>query len=91
MHSATQFGLVGLMQCMALELADDGIRVNVLALGLPAEADAAAPGLGLLKASRAGKGVGVGRTEGEGARGLPHAGRRPARRGRRYGSLPRLR
>ena len=73
-HSATQFGLVGLMQCMALELADDGIRVNVLALGLPADADAAAPGLGLLRASRAGKGVGVGRTEGEAPAAFPMQG-----------------
>ncbi len=78
-HSATQFGLVGLMQCMALELADDGIRVNVLALGLPAEADAAGPGLGLLKASRAGKGVGVGRTKGEAPAAFPmQGGVRPA-------------
>lgn len=78
-HSATQFGLVGLMQCMALELADDGIRVNVLALGLPAEADAAAPGLDMLKASRAGKGVGVGRTEGEAPAAFPmQGGVRPA-------------
>ncbi len=78
-HSATQFGLVGLMQCMALELADDGIRVNVLALGLPAEADASAPGLDLLKASRAGKGVGVGRTEGEAPAAFPmQGGVRPA-------------
>ena len=73
-HSATQFGLVGLMQCMALELADDGIRVNVLALGLPAEAGAAGTGLGLLKASRAGKGVGVGRTEGEAPSAFPMQG-----------------
>ncbi len=78
-HSATQFGLVGLMQCMALELADDGIRANVLALGLSAEADAAGPGLGLLKASRAGKGVGVGRTEGEAPAAFPmQGGVRPA-------------
>ena len=78
-HSATQFGLVGLMQCMALELAGDGIRVNVLALGLPAEADAAGPGLGLLQASRSGKGVGVGRTEGESPAAFPmQGGVRPA-------------
>ena len=79
-HSATQFGLVGLMQCMALELADDSIRVNVLALGLPAEAEAAAaPGLGLLKGWSGGKGTGVGRTEGESPAAFPmRGGVRPA-------------
>jgi len=80
-HSATQFGLVGLMQCMALELADDGIRVNVLALGLPTEAEAndAAPGLGLLKGWSGGKGTGVGRTEGESPAAFPmRGGVRPA-------------
>ena len=80
-HSATQFGLVGLMQCMALELADDGIRVNVLAVGLPAEAEAndAAPGLGLLKGWSGGKGTGVGRTEGESPSAFPmRGGVRPA-------------
>ena len=74
-HTATQFGLVGLMQCMALELADDGIRVNVLAVGLPAETEAdAAPGLGLLKGWSGGKGTGVGRTEGESPSAFPMRG-----------------
>ena len=73
-HTATQFGLVGLMQCMALELADDGIRVNALAVGLPAEANNAAPGLGLLKGWSGGKGTGVGRTEGESPSAFPMRG-----------------
>ena len=73
-HSATQFGLVGLMQCMALELADDGIRVNALAVGLPAETNNAAPGLGLLKGWSGGKGTGVGRTEGESPSAFPMRG-----------------